>query len=282
MQNYLKNMEDYFIHLTEDLMPQNPCYWSRVMISLWNQMWENDRSESTKCWCCQSSPLIVVSGLLTLRWLKTVNQTAAQSSRGCKSSVRGDWFFFRARYHSEALLSLNEHRKIIEVFSLSGTNLVLFYYICKRARKSLHVPDPFNPGTLHQMQKALLYQWCSSPKPHWCYHTLLSVFLPNFSQNKHKIFLDKKASGSHIRFPITISRNMPALQLPLIVLGILHIPSNSLIFLKGTYTAPITTSLQNSATEAHTAQLCVSRAGKWGGSIATSTTQKHLPRKRKN
>lgn len=69
--------------------------------------------------------------------------------------------------------------------------------------------------------------------------TLFSVFLPNSAQNKHKIFLDKKASGSHIRFPITLSRNMPALQLPSIVLGILHIHSNTLTFLKGTWTAQL-------------------------------------------
>lgn len=73
------------------------------------------------------------------------------------------------------------------------------------------------------MQKALLYQWCPSPKPHWCCHTLFPVFLPNSAQNERKIFLDKKASGSHIRFPITLSRNMLALQLLSIVLGILHI-----------------------------------------------------------
>lgn len=109
--------------------------------------------------------------------------------------------------------------------------------------------------------------------------TLFSVFLPNSAQNKHKIFLDKKASGSHIRFPITLSRNMPALQLPSIVLGILHIHSNTLTFLKGTWTAPITTNLQNPVIEVHTAQLCVSRGGKWGGSFARSKIQKHLPRK---
>lgn len=163
------------------------------------------------------------------------------------------------------------------MFSLSGTSLVLFYYMCKRARKSLHAPHSFNPGTLHQTQKALLYRWCSSPKPHWCCHTVFC--LPNSAQNKHKIFLDKKASGSHIRFPITLSRNMPALQLPSIVLGILHIHSNTLTFLKGTWTAPITTNLQNPVIEVHTAQLCVSRGGKWGGSFARSKIQKHLPRK---
>lgn len=45
MQNCLKTMKNYFINLTEDLMPQTPCYWSVVMMSVeadmreW-QIWE--------------------------------------------------------------------------------------------------------------------------------------------------------------------------------------------------------------------------------------------------
>lgn len=110
------------------------------------------------------------------------------------------------------------------VFSLTGTSLVLFFYICKRPKKSLHVPlgglwDIFNLDRIHQVQKALL---CYSSSCDWCCHILVSVFLPNSTSNKHNTCLNKNGSGSHIRFAITFSRKMPALQLPWIVMGILH------------------------------------------------------------
>lgn len=117
-------------------------------------------------------------------------------------------FFFRARYQSEALLSLNEHRKMSKVFSLTGTSLVLFYYIRKRTRKA---SMSLIPSTLAHSIKCKRH--CSISGVDLLnlpgVATLFSVLLPNSAQNKHKLFLDKEASGSHIRLPITLSRNMP-------------------------------------------------------------------------
>lgn len=105
-QEYLKDTDDYFINLTEDLMPPKPCYWSRAMRSVWNQTWENGRCESTKCWCSRCSPLAFADTEVT-EAMGPVNQTATQSMQRLQSSVRGDCFSLRPRYHSEALPSLN-------------------------------------------------------------------------------------------------------------------------------------------------------------------------------